>query len=305
MEITDTLDIAARREKKVYPFFLDGEYVNVNNLDDLNLANYILRSQHFDKRKLSLVIPAYNEAESIGYVIDDFKNKVDEIIVADNNSVDDTAKLAKERGATVYTRAFKGYGDALRFGMEKASGDILVLTEADGSFRSRDLNKMLEYIKDADMVIGTRTTKQMVEQAANMSFLLRWGNVIAAKFLELLWLRTDQPRLTDLGCTYRAIWKKAYSKIKNSLKANGPEFSPEMMIEVMNFDMRMIEIPITYGGRLGGASKFSRGLFGSIKTGMRMLKLIIYKKLRRVLWYSYRRVRKLKLMIHKRLSKNY
>lgn len=282
IEIADTINIAAREEGKVYPFFLEGEYINVNNLDDLNYANYALRCEDFDKRKVSLIIPAYNEAESIKYVIDDFRGKVDEIVVIDNNSLDDTARIARERGAIVYTDTFKGYGEALRFGIEKASGDMLILTEADGSLKSRDLGKILEYLKDADMVIGTRTTKQMIEQGANMSLLLRLGNLILAKLIELLWFKRHQPRLTDVGCTYRGIWKEAYYKIKDNLKANGPEFSPEMMIELMNFNMRIIEIPVTYHGRLAGTSKFSKNLFATIKTGIRMLKLIIYKKLKMI-----------------------
>ncbi len=283
MEIADTLDIAAKKEKKVYPFFLEGEYINVNSWDDFNQAKYIQRSKDFDKKKISLIVPAYNEAESIGYVIDNFKGKVDEIVVADNSSADGTASIARQRGATVYTGIFKGYGDALKCGMEKASGDILILTEADGSFDSRDLGKILEYMKDADMVVGTRTTKQMIGQAANMGFLPRWGNVIVAKLLELLWWATDEPRLTDVGCTFRGIWKQEYMKIKDCLRSHGPEFSPEMIIEVMNFNMRLIEIPIGYGARLGGTSKFSGNLFGTMKTGLRMIRLIISKKIRRML----------------------
>lgn len=271
--------MAAKESNKVHPFFLEGGYANVNNLDDFNYANYILRCEDFDTKKISLIIPAYNEAESIKYVIDDFKGKVNEIIVVDNNSVDGTASIARQQGATVYTKSFKGYGEAIRFGMETAGGAILILTEADGSFKSRDMGKILEYLKDADMVVGTRTTKQMIEQAANMGFLLRWGNVIVAKLIELLWWRNHQPRLTDVGCTYRGIWKQVYQKIKDNLKADGPEFSPEMMIELMIFNMRIIEIPVTYHGRLAGESKFSKNLFGIIKTALRMLRLIIYKRL--------------------------
>lgn len=284
IEIADAVNIAAREERGVYPFFLEGEYVNVNNLDDFHYANYMLRCENFDKKKISLIIPAYNEAGSIGYVINDFKSKVDEIVVVDNNSEDDTAKLARKLGAEVFQGSFKGYGEALRVGMEKAVGDILILTEADGSFTSRDLGKILEYLKDADMVVGTRTTKQMIEQAANMSPFLRWGNIIAAKLIELLWWKRHQPRLTDIGCTYRGVWKDAYSKVRDRLKTDGPGFSPEMIIELMNFNMRIIEIPVTYHGRLAGVSKFSGSFFIVVSTGLRMLKLIISKRLEK--WFG-------------------
>ena len=86
--------------------------------------------------------------------------------------------------------------------MDAATGDILVLVEADGTFRAKDLGKLLEFLKDADMVIGTRTTRQMIEQGANMDGLLRWGNVVVGKLVEALWWRME-PRFTDVGCTYR------------------------------------------------------------------------------------------------------
>ena len=278
IELTEVINQIAEKGGRVYPFFLTGGYVNINNADDYIGAHYELRSIHFHKKTISLIIPAYNEESSIGYVIDDFKDKVNEILVVNNNSVDNTEKIARKKGARVLTGSFKGYGDALKAGMNNAMGDILILTEADGSFFARDLGKILEYLKDADMVLGTRTTKQMIEQAANMNFLLRWGNVFAAKLIELLWLYKNEPRLTDVGCTYRGIWKTAYEDMRDSLQATGPEFSPEMIVEAILHNKRSIEIPITYSGRIGGESKFSRNILSNAKTAMKMFKLIFRKK---------------------------
>jgi UDP-N-acetylglucosamine diphosphorylase / glucose-1-phosphate thymidylyltransferase / UDP-N-acetylgalactosamine diphosphorylase / glucosamine-1-phosphate N-acetyltransferase / galactosamine-1-phosphate N-acetyltransferase len=278
VELTDVINLMASEGQKIYPFMLQGDYININNADDYNEANYILRSREFDNKRISLIIPAYNEELSIGYVIDDFRDNVDEILVVNNNSKDDTEKIAKNKGAKVLTSTFKGYGDALKFGMDNASGDIFILTEADGSFYARDLGKILEYLKDADMVLGTRTTKQMIEQAANMNFFLRWGNVVVAKLIELLWLYRYEPRLTDVGCTYRGIWKSVYYEIKGSLKGKGPEFSPEMIIEAIKHNKRIIEIPVTYTGRIGGESKFSKNLASNAKTALKMLALTFNKK---------------------------
>ena len=108
---------------------------------------------------MSIVIPAYNEAASIGHVVRDFLPHVDEVVVMDNCSADGTGELARAAGAVVHSRKLRGYGDALRQGMDAATGDILVLVEADGTFRAKDLGKLLEFLKDADMVIGTRTTR--------------------------------------------------------------------------------------------------------------------------------------------------
>lgn len=278
IELTEVINRIAEKGGRVYPFFLNGGYVNINNADDYVSANYEMRSLHFHEKTISLIIPAYNEESSIGYVIDDFKDKVNEILVVNNNSADKTEKIARSKGARVLTGSFKGYGDALKAGMNNATGDILVLVEADGSFFSRDLGKILEYLKDADMVLGTRTTKQMIEQAANMDFILRWGNICAAKVIEILWLFKNEPRLTDVGCTFRGIWKSAYEEMKDSLQGMGPEFSPEMIVEAIRHNKRSIEIPITYSGRIGGESKFSRNILSNAKTAVKMFKLIFRKK---------------------------
>ena len=277
IEITDVLNKMAIDTKKVYPFILKGDYFNVTNGEDINSVNYLIRSKNFEKYKISIVIPAYNEKDSIERVIDEFNiPKIDEIIVVDNNSTDQTGQLASKKGAKIIFEQKKGYGSALKRGIDAAKGDIIILVEGDGTFRRKDLGKILEYLKDADMVIGTRTTGQMIEQGSNMGWFLRIGNVVLSKLIEGLWL-SQEPRFTDVGCTFRGIWKDSYLKIKDNLHASGPEFSPEMMIETLKAHLRVIEIPISYYQRLGGESKHSVG-FKKIKTGFKMLNLIFGKK---------------------------
>ena len=169
----------------------------------------------------------------------------------------------------------------MRAGMDHASetgADILVLTEADGSFVGKDLWKLAYYLLDANMVLGTRTTKQMVAQGANMDVKLRWGNVSMAKLLELFWLYPHEPRLTDVGCTYRAIWADSWKEIRSGTNETGPSFSPEMICEAYRKGMRTIEIPVHYGSRMGGESKHSDN-FGKIcGTACGMFKTIIRKR---------------------------
>jgi NDP-sugar pyrophosphorylase family protein len=277
LELTEIIDHAARHGGIVLPFVLTGRYLNVNTIADLNQANFLCRSTGFNERRVSLVVPAYNEAAAIGHVLRDFQSHVDEIVVMDNNSPDGTADIARRLGATVYSRALRGYGDALRQGMDAATGDILVLVEADATFRARDLGKLLEYVKDADMVIGTRTTRQLIEQGANMAGLLRWGNVVVGKLIEALWWNLE-PRFTDVGCTYRAIWRDAYHKIRPYLTRDDAAFSPEMMIEILRVEGRVIEIPVSYHSRRGGLSKHSGTLWHSIRTGLKMIRLILSKR---------------------------
>jgi len=280
VELTDVINTVARESGGVLPFLLKGDYVNVNTIEDLNMANYIFRSKTFDQYKISVIIPALNEEKTIASVIRDFKvPQVDEILVIDGSSTDNTVKFAEEAGARIVTKPsnfIPGYGEKLKHGMEMAGGDILILTEADGTFRAKDLGKILEYLKDADMVVGTRTTRQMIEQGANMDWFLRWGNVFLAKLLEVLWWG-DEPRFTDVGCTFRGLWKDTFMKVRDNLQATGPEFSPEMMIEFIRAKKRVIEIPVSYHRRIGGESKHGGTYKRKTRTGLKMI-LLMFKK---------------------------
>lgn len=278
VELTEVIGQLAQQGADVRAALLKGGYRNINYAEDYISAMNLYRKINFDQYRVSLVIPTYNEAAAIGDVIEDFRDKVDEIIVADNQSPDGTAEIALGKGATVISQPLSGYGEALRCALQKATGDILVLMEGDASFTADDLPKFLAYMRDADMVIGTRTTKQMIEQGANMDAFLRWGNVLAAKVLQFFWIR-QEPRFTDLGCTYRAIWRDTYLTIRDNLSAVGPEFSPEMMVEVLRSERKIIEIPVTYRPRIGDISKHSGSKLAILKTGTKMLWLILKRRL--------------------------
>lgn len=279
-ELIDVVSNMAK-ERRVYAHELKGFYVNINTIDDWYFAQYLANQDRFTSARKSLVIPVINEADSISFVLNDFKDHVDEIIIADGGSTDGTIEQIKrfqdKCNIKIVQGNFRGYGDAIRQGVNVASGDIIVLVEGDATFRSRDMHKMYEYIKDSNMVIGTRTTKQLICQGANMPFWLRMGNVFAGKFIELLWINKE-PRFTDVGCTYRAFWKSDYEQLKDYFIGLGPEFSAEMMIEFTKNNNRVIEIPISYYKRIGGKSKHSRSFWGISKTAMRMLFLIMRKR---------------------------
>jgi dTDP-glucose pyrophosphorylase len=277
VELTDVINRLACNGGNVRSVILKGGYRNINYPEDYNSAMNLYRKLHFSEYKISLVIPTFNEVAAIGQVIEDFADQVNEIVVADNNSPDGTGDVAREKGARVISGNFAGYGAALRCALDAATGDILVLMEGDASFTADDLPKILAYMRDADMVIGTRTTKQMIEQGANMDGFLRWGNALAAKVLQILWIR-QEPRFTDLGCTYRAIWRDTYDIIKPNLSGIGPEFSPEMMVEVLKAQRKIVEIPVTYRPRIGDVSKHSGSKLAVLKTGTKMLWLILRRR---------------------------
>ncbi len=251
VELTDVIDRMAKETKEVYSLNLSGSYFNINSLADLYSATYRIRSEKFNTYKISLVLPSYNNEMTIPDVLSDFKGHVDEIIVADMNSNDRTVSIAESNKVKIisYKNNFADFivhsAVNIRDAIARAKGDIVVLGSADGSFRARDLPKLLEYLKDSDMVVGTRTTRQLIEQGSNLISRNRWINVILGKVLEIMWW-SQEPRFTDVGCIYRAFWKESFERINVDLRAKDKTYLPEMMIEIVRYHMRCIEIPVSY-----------------------------------------------------------
>jgi glycosyltransferase involved in cell wall biosynthesis len=243
----------------------------------------IVAPRMFEGEAVIVVVPAYNEEATIAHVVEEFRGEscVDRVVVVDNNSVDRTGELARAAGAEVIEESAPGYGCALRAGLDHVcltGDDIAVLTEADGSFRAKDIWKLLHYLSDAPLVLGTRTTRQMVEQGANMDFKLRVGNVLMAKLLELFWWMPHEPRLTDVGCTFRAVRAEAWREIRGGTREAGPQFSPEMICAAYRLGLRAIEVPVRYGARLGGESKHSQSFWKVCKTAFAMFRTICRKR---------------------------
>lgn len=247
IEITDVIDRMARQTQEVYATRIQCSYFNINSLQDYHHAVYEIRNKNFDRFKTSLIIAAENREQSIDDVLNDFKNAVDEIIVVDAASTDRTAEIASGHGAKLIS--FEGLardeGAMIHSGIEVATGDICIVVSPDGTFRSKDLPKLLEYLKDCDMAIGTRTTRQMIEQGANMRPLRRIVNLIAGKLIELTYWGME-PRFTDAGCRYFGIWKEAYFKVRPRLQKEDRFYLPELMIEIVRSLFRCIELPVTY-----------------------------------------------------------
>jgi UDP-N-acetylglucosamine diphosphorylase / glucose-1-phosphate thymidylyltransferase / UDP-N-acetylgalactosamine diphosphorylase / glucosamine-1-phosphate N-acetyltransferase / galactosamine-1-phosphate N-acetyltransferase len=154
-------------------------------------------------------------------------------------------------GARLVTAPSDRYGDMMRAGFDSLHADILFTVYGDGTFSPRDVHKFLEYLKEADLVVGTRTTRQLIHQGSNMRGIVRLAQVFLAKFLELIWWHFE-PRFTDAGCTYRALWSSTWRMIGPRLVAHGPDFSVEMLVETLRCRKQVIEIPINFQvGRKG------------------------------------------------------
>jgi glycosyltransferase involved in cell wall biosynthesis len=224
-------------------------------------------------QSVSVVFPVYNEEEGIVRAINDFlaTGYVDEVLVIDNNSKDRSAELVCATPARLITEKHQGYGYALRRGLAEAKGELIVLAEPDGTFLGKDIVKLFVYVEDFDMVMGTRTTPQLIWNGANMGIFLRYGNWIVAKFQEFLF---NTPSLSDCGCTMRLVRRTAAERLVRHLTVGGSHFLPEMVILGHLMKFRMIEVPVHYCSRLG-KSKITGSFLKTLKVGFSMIGLIV------------------------------
>jgi glycosyltransferase involved in cell wall biosynthesis len=229
----------------------------------------------FKGKRVCVVIPAWNEEEPIGDTVKDFMTSaVDEVIVVDNNSTDNTAEVAKAAGATVVPEPIQGYGSAIRRGLREAlerGYDFIIITEADQTFRGVDVARLLQYMPTHHFVVGTRTATPYLEEGANMGLFLVVGNIAVAKLLGLL---HGYPPLTDVGCTLRVIRREMLEAILPELDAEGAAFSPQMIVKVLQFGGKIKEIPVYYLIRVGEA-KITTSKSKAFRNGLNMIRVIL------------------------------
>lgn len=204
-------------------------------------------------KKVSVIFPTYNEAGSIRQAIESYfaSGYVDEIVVVNNNARGNTkGEVDKTRAKQVFEEK-QGYGYALRRGLEEVSGDLIILSEPDGTFSAKDIIKFLAYSDDYEAVWGTRTDIRFIEKGANMGIMIRLGNEILAKLMQFLFNST---RLTDVGCTFKLYRKEAVDKMKGQFRIGKQHFGPELMMLTALNGLSAIEIPINYMKRVGDSS---------------------------------------------------
>jgi len=227
--------------------------------------------------RVSVVFPAYNEVAGIADAVRDFGaiEAVDEVLVIDNNSHDGTADHAQRAGARVVHEARQGYGNALRRGLAEAQGEYVVLAEPDGTFMGKDVLKLLAYADDFDLVLGTRTTRELIWHGANMGWQLRWGNWLVAKLLQVLF---GGPSLSDCGCTLRLIRRAAASRLLPAFTVGGSHFLPEMVCLALLSQLRIVEVPVNYRNRVG-ESKITGSMSTTVRVGAHMIGVILRYRL--------------------------
>jgi len=215
--------------------------------------------------KISVILPAYNEEASIGLVLKALpRETLHEIIVVDNNSTDDTARVALENGAKVVGEKRQGYGSACLKGISELDDpDIVVFLDADYSDYPEELTQLVEPIiaGKMDFVLGSR----MILPASRNALLpqARYGNRLAVFLIRLFfgW------RFTDLG-PFRAIRYESLQALGMQDKDFG--WTVEMQIKAVKHGLRIQEIPVRYRERVG-VSKITGTVSGTFKAGTKII----------------------------------
>jgi len=221
--------------------------------------------------KITVIIPAFNEADSITNVINDIPKIVNEIIVVNNNSTDKTEENAIKAGATVLTETKRGYGNACLKGLEYVANqpekpNIIVFLDGDYSDYPEELTKIIAPIieKNIDFVIGSRV--KSLRETGSMTVPQIFGNWLATFLMRLFFGAT----FTDLG-PFRAIKYDKLLALNMIDKTYG--WTIEMQLKALKQKLTYTEVPVNYRNRIG-ISKVSGTIKGSIFAGAKILSWI-------------------------------
>ena len=231
-----------------------------------------IRSVGASSPVVDVVIPAFDEEDSIGLVLEALADTgARRIIVADNNSRDETARIARQSGAEVVSAARRGYGSACLAGLHhlRCTGapDVVVFVDADYSDFPEELPTLVAPIRDdgMDLVIGSRVLGRR-ERGALLP-QARVGNWIAA--LLIRWIYGH--RYTDLG-PFRAVRWQALEQLQMEDLDFG--WTAEMQVKAIRAGLRITEVPVSYRARVG-VSKITGTLSGTLRAGYKIIFTIL------------------------------
>lgn len=222
---------------------------------------------------VKVIIPAFNEENSVAKVLREIPRQlIEEIIVVNNASTDKTESEAMRGGATVLNEPVPGYGRACLKGMDYISRsdpkpDIIVFLDADYSDYPEEMPKLIKPIVDNghDLVIGSRA--RGVREKGSMTVQQIFGNWLATRLLKLFY----NADFTDLG-PFRAIRYESLLKLGMADKTYG--WTVEMQLKATKQKLKIVEVPVNYRKRIG-SSKISGTITGTVKAGYKIIATIL------------------------------
>jgi glycosyltransferase involved in cell wall biosynthesis len=230
-------------------------------------------------KSLSVVLPTYNEKNSIAEVINQFAalGFVDKIIVVNNNAVEGTSEEVARTVAREVIETRQGYGAAIKRGLREANTDLIAICEPDGTFKPADLHKLLAFMPECDYVIGSRTVSNFIWEGANMGWFLQWGNWAVAKMVEVLY---NTSYLSDVGCTFRIMDREQADMILEKSRLDGSAYGLEMLLLAVIMRTKLVQVPVNYQQRVG-VSSVTGDFSKTLKLGFEMIGLVFRMWLRR------------------------
>ena len=198
------------------------------------------------------------------------------------------AESLQEKSKQIKKNENKGFSHSFVLGLKeslKTDANIVVVTEADGTYSGGDLSKLLPYLENSDMVSGSRQTQILTEKGNQNSGFFVWANFILAKLIQMKYVSLEHMgivNLTDVGCVYRIMKRESLEKIVDKLTHNGTDqpiggvgIGLYFTMQCIENDQKIIEIPVTFKKRIG-KSKISGVSTGkTIRVGLNFLWLIL------------------------------
>ncbi len=218
---------------------------------------------------VAVIIPALNEEQSIGIVIDSVRDVVDHMIVVDNGSSDRTAEIARLHGATVVYEPQRGYGAACLRGLAELAvepPDVVLFLDGDASDHPEDALMVLNTVNntDVEMCLGSRVLGDA--ERGSLTPVQRFGNWLSTRLIAMIW----NVHYTDLGPLRAVRWD---TLMRLGMQDRTWGWTVEMQIKAAKHGIHTQEIPVRYRRRIG-TSKISGTIVGSLRAGTKILTTI-------------------------------
>jgi glycosyltransferase involved in cell wall biosynthesis len=231
-------------------------------------TNY--RAQDLDTPTVSVVIPTLNEAANLPHVMNRLPAWIDQVVIVDGHSTDDTVAVAKSlwQDVTIVQQSGRGKGNALFEGFRACTGDIIVMLDADGSTDPAEIPRFIAALRTgADFAKGTRYITG--GGSADLTAWRRLGNSALTGLVNQLWGK----QFSDLCYGYNAFWRHCLADLGSD--CNGFEVETMLTLRAVRANIRMVEVPSYEAHRLSGISNLR-----AFSDGIRILRTIAAERIR-------------------------